>query len=76
MTDVNSNEFQSVSSRFSEENNSSFTLNQSHVPMDIDLEEEIAASDATKINGYRSPSIENGNNNVDEEDKEDVFHQG
>jgi len=67
MTDVNSSEFQSASSRFSDDNNSSFILNQSNVPMDIDLDDDEIIS--TKINGYRSSSIEN-------ENKEDVFHQG
>jgi hypothetical protein len=77
MTDVNSFEFQSASSRICDEDNSSFILNQSNVPMDIDVEDEIITSSLTKFNGHRSPSsdtIENGNH--DEQDKEDVFHQG
>ncbi len=73
MTDVNSNEFQSATSRFSDENNSSFILNQSNVPMDIDIDDEDILT--TKINGYRSSSsaaaIEN-----DEQNKEDIFHPG
>lgn len=71
MTDINSNEYQSAN-----ENNSSFILNQSNVPMDIDLDDDdIISSNTTKINGHKSPSLlENGNN--DERDKEDVFHLG
>ncbi len=74
MTDFNSNEYQSAN-----ENNNSFILNQSNVPMDIDLDDddddEIIISNSQKINGHISPSLlENENNN--EQDKEDVFHQG
>jgi hypothetical protein len=74
MTDVNSSEFQSTSSRLNgDDNNSSFILNQSNVPMDIDLDvdDEIISSNTTKINGYRSSPTENDKNM-----KEDVFHQG
>jgi hypothetical protein len=74
MTDVNSNEFQSASSQISEDNNNSFILNRSHVPMDIDDDDDDEII-TTKINGYRSTSIENEMNN-DEQEKEDVFHQG
>ncbi len=76
MTDVNSSEFQSASSRFSgDDNNSSFILNQSNIPMDIDLDDDDDEIISTKINGYRSSPIEN-DKNIDEENKEDVFHQG
>jgi len=67
MTDLNSNEYQSAN-----ENNNSFILNQSNIPMDIDLDDEIIISNSQKINGYISPSLlEN-----DEQENEDVFHQG
>jgi hypothetical protein len=70
MTDFNSNEYQSAN-----DNNSSFILNQSNVPMDVDLDDEIITSNPTKINGYRSSSLL-GNGNNDVQDEEDVFHQG
>ncbi len=70
MTDVNSSEYQSAN-----ENNSSFILNQSNVPMDIDIDDEMLTSNSTEINGHLSPSLLENENN-DEQDKEDVFHQG
>ncbi|CAF0732613.1 unnamed protein product [Adineta steineri] len=79
MTDINSVEYQSASSRICDEGNSSFLLNQSNVPMDVDIDDddEIIPSPSTKINGHRKSSytIENGNND-EQEDKEDVFHLG
>jgi hypothetical protein len=70
MTDVNSSEYQSAN-----ENNSSFILNQSNVPMDIDIDDEMLTSNSTEINGHLSPSLLENENN-DEQDKEDVFRQG
>jgi hypothetical protein len=73
MTDVNTNEYQTETSRIREENNSSFILNQSNVPMDIDIDDDdhIITSESTKINGHiSSHAIESEN------DDEDVFHQG
>jgi len=70
MADVNSSEYQSAN-----ENNSSFILNQSNVPMDIDIDDEMLTSNSTEINGHLSPSLLENENN-DEQDKEDVFRQG
>ncbi|CAF1153962.1 unnamed protein product [Rotaria sordida] len=73
-TDINSMIFHS-SSRMNDETNNSFILNQSLDQMDIDDNtHDLPAS--TIINGHMSSSnpIENGIN--DDEDKNDVFHQG
>jgi hypothetical protein len=67
MTDLNSNEYQSAN-----ENNNSFILNQSNIPMDIDLDDEFIISNSQKINGHISPSLSEN----DEQENEDVFHQG
>ncbi|CAF4494499.1 unnamed protein product, partial [Rotaria sp. Silwood1] len=77
MTDENTIEFQSASSEIHNDNNSSFILNQTNVPMDIDVDNEIIKSDSTKINGDISPilhTIENENNN--EQNNEDVLRPG
>lgn len=78
MTDINSVEFRSASSRIRDEGNSSFMLNQSNVPMDIDIDDEIITSSSpTKFNRHRSSSSDtNEYENNNEQDKEDVFHQG
>jgi hypothetical protein len=70
MTDIN--EYQTDTSRIREDNNSSFILNQSNVPMDVDIDDDdLIPSASTKINGYKSShTIE------DEHDDENVFHQG
>jgi hypothetical protein len=67
MTDLNSNEYQSAN-----ENNNSFILNQSNIPMDIDLDDEFIISNSQKINGHISPSLSEN----DKQENEDVFHQG
>lgn len=74
MTDVNTNDYQSVSSRLSDETNNSFLLNQSHIPMDIDDNSDVLTANTTKINGHSSSTIENGNSN--QENSEDIYHQG
>ncbi|CAF2554937.1 unnamed protein product [Rotaria sp. Silwood2] len=77
MTDENTIDFQSASSKVHDDNNSSFILNQSNVPMDIDVDNEIIKSASTKINGDISPTlhtIENENNH--EQDNEDVLRPG
>ena len=40
MTDVNENEYQTDTTRIREDNNSSFDLNQSNVPMDVDIDDD------------------------------------
>lgn len=76
MTEFNFNEYQSANDADNNNNNSSFILNQSNVPMDIDLDDQIITTNTTKINGHISPSfVENGNDN-NENNKEDVFHLG
>lgn len=74
MTDVNTNDYQSVSSRLGDETNNSFLLNQSHIPMDIDDNCDVLTANTTKINGHSSPTIENGNSN--QENSEDIYRQG
>ena len=56
MTDVNSNEYQSSSTQIHDENNSSFILNQSNIPMDIDVDDELITTVSPKLNGHISSS--------------------
>lgn len=80
MTDVNSVPYHSTSPRMSDGNNSSFILNQSNVPMDIDDEDHLGGvtHDSNKFNGYHSSAssdpIENETDQIEE--KTDVFHPG
>lgn len=78
MTEQNSADFQSASSsEANDENNSPFILNQSSVPMDIDIDDEHIKSASTKINGQISSSshtIENENNH--EQESESTFRPG
>ena len=80
MTDANGIQFESASSRIADESNSSFTLDRSTVPMDVDDgddDDELIASATIKLNGHVSPSrrsIENETNDIHE--KEDSFRQG
>ncbi|UJR28840.1 hypothetical protein I4U23_010064 [Adineta vaga] len=89
MTDINAVDIHSASSYSHDDehentnNNNSYLLNQSNVPMDIDVDDQIITSSSpsppppstTKTNGYRlSDSIENGTN--DKHEEKDVFHLG
>ena len=80
MTDANAIQFESASSCIADESNSSFTLNRSSVPMDVDDDDdddELVVSAAIKLNGHLSASrhsIENETNDIHE--KEDIFRQG
>ncbi|CAF4739454.1 unnamed protein product, partial [Rotaria socialis] len=81
MTDENSNEFQSgSSSEDHDENHSSFVLNQTNVPMDVDIvDDDFIKSASTNINGHMSPSVptnENENENDDKHDTEVIFRPG
>ena len=57
MTDVNSIPYQSSSPHLSDEENHSFVLNESNVPMDID-DQHFIGQPSTKVNGHSSPTIE------------------
>ena len=56
MTDVNSMQYQSTSSHLGDENNRSFTLNESNIPMDID-DDAMVTDTPKKVNGHISPTI-------------------
>lgn len=75
MTDVNASDYSSATtaamSRFTDENNSSFVLNESNIPMEVDFDDQIYTSNPSKINGHSSPTIEHN-----EQEKDDVFHSG
>lgn len=74
MTDVNASDYHSATaavSRFSDEKHSSFTLNESNIPMEVDFDDQIYTSNAPNINGHSSPTIEQN-----EQETEDVFHLG
>lgn len=86
MTDVNSLQYPSASSHMAEDGNSSFILNQSNVPMDIDdgIDDEqhqphtLISNGPTKVNGHLSPtsqSIENELDSVDQK-QEDFYPKG
>lgn len=67
MTDVNAIDIQSASSPSHDDEddnkytNNSYLLNQSSVPMDVDVDDELVTGTTAKTNGYSSrDTIENG----------------
>ncbi|CAF1230934.1 unnamed protein product [Adineta ricciae] len=81
MTDVNGIDIQSASSPSHDDEddnkytNNSFLLNQSSVPMDVDMDDEVVTGTTAKANGYSSRDpIENGM--IDEQEKKEVVRLG
>ena len=72
MTDVNGSDSHTAS-RYLDEKNSSFGLNESNVPMEVDFDDQIYTSNATKFNGHSSPSIEH---DEQEQKEDDAFRPG
>lgn len=71
MTDVNASESHSAT-RYLDEKNSSFVLNESNIPMEVDFDDQIYPSNTTKLNGHSSPTIEH----VEQEKEDDAFRPG
>ncbi|CAF1526731.1 unnamed protein product [Adineta ricciae] len=81
MTDVNGIDIQSASSPSHDDEddnkytNNSYLLNQSSVPMDVDMDDEVVTGSTAKANGYSSRDpIENGT--IDEQEKKEVVRLG
>lgn len=75
MTDVNAADLPSAPPHAGDEDDRSFLLDQSHAPMDVDVDDQIIAPSPAKLNGYRATdSIENGAS--DEREPKEVVRLG